>query len=89
MPERDRRTASDDVRDVRSSKQERCGEAAAEDRGKQKAEAGHDGGQCSEAIEEQGSRESIAPVDYTDATQSDCEEGCDEMEQEGHAHGMQ
>jgi len=40
VPERDRRTASDDVRDVRSPEQERCGEAAAEDRGKQKAEAG-------------------------------------------------
>ena len=89
VPERDRRTASDDVRDVRSSKQERCGEAAAEDRGKQTEEAGHDGGQCSEAIEAQGSRDGIAPVDYTDAMQSGGEEGCDEMEQEGNAHGMQ
>ena len=89
MPERDRRTASDDVRDVRSSKQERCGDAAAEDRGKQTEEAGNGGGDCNEAIEAQGSRDGIATVDCTDATQSGCEEGCDEMEQEGHAHGMQ
>ncbi len=89
MPERDRRTASDDVRDVRSSEPERCGEAAAEDRGKQTEEAGHVGGQCDEAIEAQGPRDGIAPVDCTDATQSGGEEDCDEMEQEGYANGMQ
>ena len=54
MPERDRRTASDDVRDVRSPEQERCGEAAAEDGGGQEAEAWDADGHCNEAFEAQG-----------------------------------